>query len=94
MGMVGLEALTDADVLELRGMVEEHLLRTDSPVASRVLSDWEGLIAKGAFVKVMPHDYKRVLRELAEQQALEALAAENGGASLSRRLDAVADPGS
>ena len=32
-----------------------------------MLADWDGLIARQAFVKVMPHDYKRVLRERAEQ---------------------------
>ena len=37
-------------------------------MAARVLADWEGLIARQAFVKVMPHDYKRVLRERAKQQ--------------------------
>jgi glutamate synthase domain-containing protein 2/glutamate synthase domain-containing protein 1/glutamate synthase domain-containing protein 3 len=68
MGMVGFEELAPADAIELRAMVEEHLRRTDSPVAARVLEHWEALLAAGAFVKVMPHDYKRVLRELAEEQ--------------------------
>jgi glutamate synthase domain-containing protein 2/glutamate synthase domain-containing protein 3 len=68
MGMVGFEALAPGDAIELRGMVEEHLRRTDSPVAARVLADWDELLARGAFVKVMPHDYKRVLAELAEEQ--------------------------
>ena len=67
MGMVGLDPLEEADALELRALIEEHAERTGSPVATRVLGDWEGLLARGAFVKVMPHDYKRVLRELAEQ---------------------------
>ena len=43
--------------------------RTGSPVAADVLADWEQLLAAGAFVKVMPHDYKRVLRERAEEEA-------------------------
>jgi glutamate synthase domain-containing protein 2/glutamate synthase domain-containing protein 1/glutamate synthase domain-containing protein 3 len=68
MGMVDFEALSPADAIELRAMVEEHLRRTDSPVAARVLADWDGLLARAAFVKVMPHDYKRVLAELAEEQ--------------------------
>jgi glutamate synthase domain-containing protein 2/glutamate synthase domain-containing protein 3 len=89
MGMVGFEELSAADKIELREMVQEHLSRTDSPVAARVLADWEGLLAAGAFVKVMPHDYKRVLRELAEQEALAARAAENGGVAVSRPLDVV-----
>ena len=42
--------------------------RTGSPVAARVLGEWDELLRSGAFVKVMPHDYKRVLRELAEQE--------------------------
>jgi glutamate synthase domain-containing protein 2/glutamate synthase domain-containing protein 1/glutamate synthase domain-containing protein 3 len=67
MGMVGLDALEPADALELRTLIEEHGRRTGSPVAARMLDDWNGLMGRGAFVKVMPHDYKRVLRELAEQ---------------------------
>jgi glutamate synthase domain-containing protein 3 len=31
------------------------------------MADWEGLLRRGAFVKVMPHDYKRVLGEQADQ---------------------------
>ena len=60
-GTVGFEALTAEDEAELRALIEEHQRRTDSPVAARVLADWDELIAGGAFVKVMPHDYKRVL---------------------------------
>jgi len=93
MGMVGFEDLAQEDALELREMVEEHLRRTDSPVAARVLADWDSLLASGAFVKVMPHDYRRVLREQAEQEALAALAAENGRPASSRRLDAVGEAG-
>jgi glutamate synthase domain-containing protein 2/glutamate synthase domain-containing protein 1/glutamate synthase domain-containing protein 3 len=89
MGMVGFDALAEADAIELRVMVEEHLRRTDSPVAARVLADWDGLLAGGAFVKVMPHDYKRVLRELAEQEALAAHAGENGRVVVTRPLDVV-----
>jgi glutamate synthase domain-containing protein 2/glutamate synthase domain-containing protein 1/glutamate synthase domain-containing protein 3 len=69
MGMVGFDELAAADAIELRAMVEEHLQRTDSPLAARVLADWDRLLANGKFVKVMPHDYKRVLRELAEEEA-------------------------
>jgi glutamate synthase (NADPH/NADH) large chain len=68
MGMVDFEALTPADAIELRAMIAEHEQRTDSPVARRVLEEWEQLLAKGAFVKVMPTDYRRVLAELAEEE--------------------------
>jgi glutamate synthase domain-containing protein 2/glutamate synthase domain-containing protein 3 len=93
MGMVGFEQPSDADAIELRAMVEEHLRRTDSPVAARVLQEWELLLGRGAFVKVMPHDYKRVLRELAEQETLAARAAGNGRPAPERPLDPVGEAG-
>jgi glutamate synthase domain-containing protein 2/glutamate synthase domain-containing protein 1/glutamate synthase domain-containing protein 3 len=93
MGMVGFEELAEADAIELRAMVEEHQRRTDSPVAARVLDEWQELLAKGAFVKVMPHDYRRVLRELAEEEQRAAIAAENGNLSARRPLDAVGETG-
>lgn len=69
MGMVGFEELSATDVLELRTMIEEHLHYTGSPVAADVLARFDDLLAAGAFVKVMPHDYKRVLEE--EKRARE-----------------------
>jgi glutamate synthase domain-containing protein 3 len=74
MGMVGFDQLDEADAIELRALIEEHRERTDSPVAARVLDRWDELLGRGAFVKVMPHDYKRVLRELADDQAEEVAA--------------------
>jgi glutamate synthase (NADPH/NADH) large chain/glutamate synthase (ferredoxin) len=71
-GMVGFEGLSPEDVEELHALVEEHHQRTDSPVAARVLAEWDGLLAAGAFVKVMPHDYKRVLEERAREQVAVA----------------------
>jgi len=96
MGMVGFDELSESDAIELRTMVEEHVRRTDSPVAARVLAEWGELLARGAFVKVMPHDYKRVLRELAEEEALAAHAAANGfppAPAAGRPLDAVGETG-
>jgi glutamate synthase (NADPH/NADH) large chain/glutamate synthase (ferredoxin) len=63
MGMVGFEAPSAEDAGELRELIEEHAGRTGSPVAARVLDEFDELLAKGAFIKVMPHDYKRVLAE-------------------------------
>jgi glutamate synthase domain-containing protein 3 len=62
MELVGLDALGDEDRELVRGLVEEHHLRTFSPVAARMLGDWEAALER--FVKVMPHDYKRALLEL------------------------------
>ncbi len=63
MGMVDFEDTGEADAIELREMIHEHWVRTDSPLAHRVLDGWEELLPK--FVKVMPTDYRRVLDELA-----------------------------
>jgi glutamate synthase domain-containing protein 2/glutamate synthase domain-containing protein 1/glutamate synthase domain-containing protein 3 len=82
-GMVGFDEISEADAIELRAMIEEHGERTGSPVAARVLAGWEELLGRGTFVKVMPHDYKRVLAERAEEEA----------ASGARSLDAVGEAG-
>ena len=67
MELVGFDPLDEADVIELHELIEEHHLRTLSPVAARILRDWDATLDK--FVKVMPHDYKRALAELAEAEA-------------------------
>jgi glutamate synthase domain-containing protein 2/glutamate synthase domain-containing protein 1/glutamate synthase domain-containing protein 3 len=63
MELVGFEQLDEVDIEVIRSLVEEHLRRTDSPVAARVLGQWDESLPR--FVKVMPHDYKRALAELA-----------------------------
>jgi glutamate synthase domain-containing protein 2/glutamate synthase domain-containing protein 1/glutamate synthase domain-containing protein 3 len=93
MGMVGFDELAEADAIELRAMIEEHQRRTESPVAASVLGRWQELLDSNAFVKVMPHDYKRVLRELAEEEALARTAAANGRPADGRTLDAVGGAG-
>jgi glutamate synthase domain-containing protein 3 len=64
--LVGFDEITPDEALELRGFVEEHRERTGSPVAQRVLDAWDVQLPR--FVKVMPHDYKRALLELAEEK--------------------------
>jgi glutamate synthase (NADPH/NADH) large chain/glutamate synthase (ferredoxin) len=68
-----LEELTDEDADEARALIEEHLRRTGSPVAQRVLDAWQELLPR--FVKVFPTDYKRVLAEQAAASAAEEVAA-------------------
>jgi glutamate synthase (NADPH/NADH) large chain/glutamate synthase (ferredoxin) len=77
MGMVGFDEISADDANELRAMIEEHERHTGSSVARDVLARFDRLLATGAFVKVMPHDYKRVLRELeeAEEEQSEGVAA-------------------
>src|SRR5215208_6189511 len=64
--LVGFDEITTDDALELRGYVEEHFERTGSPVAERILDSWDEQLSR--FVKVMPHDYKRALLELAAEE--------------------------
>jgi glutamate synthase domain-containing protein 3 len=64
--LVGFDEITPDEALELRGFVEEHHRRTGSPVAERVLESWDDEL--GRFVKVMPHDYKRALLELTQEE--------------------------
>ncbi len=89
MGMVGFDEISEADAIELRAMVEEHQRRTGSLLAARVLGEFDELLGKGAFVKVMPHDYKRVLAERALEEAQAAAASNNGGLMGARPLDAT-----
>ena len=62
-----LEALDEADEIECRSLVEEHARRTGSELAQRMLDDWG--TAREQFVKVFPTDYKRVIAELAAEEA-------------------------
>jgi glutamate synthase domain-containing protein 2/glutamate synthase domain-containing protein 3 len=61
MGMVDLKPLHQESVAELRGMLERHFKYTGSPVAKRLLDTWRTSVDK--FVRVMPKDYARVLKE-------------------------------
>ncbi len=60
--LVDFDPIEEADAIELRALIEEHHLRTLSPVAARILGGWEASLSR--FVKVMPRDYKRALAEL------------------------------
>jgi len=63
------------DAERLRILVERHHLHTGSKRARALLDDWGN--ALGQFVKVMPRDYARALRQLeAERLEAETVAAE------------------
>ena len=65
--MVDLDPLDDDDRAFLRQIIGRHLAETGSAVAQRLLDDW--IVELPKFVKVMPEDYKRVLRAAAEAEA-------------------------
>jgi glutamate synthase domain-containing protein 3 len=69
--IVSFEEIDETDAGELHELIEEHHRRTASPVAARVLAEWEQTLPN--FVKVMPDDYRRVLGP--REQPAEALSA-------------------
>jgi glutamate synthase (NADPH/NADH) large chain len=63
------------DAERLRILIERHKLYTGSARASALLDDWDNSLGK--FVKVMPTDYERALRQLeAEREEAASVAAE------------------
>ncbi|HEV7364104.1 MAG TPA: glutamate synthase subunit alpha, partial [Solirubrobacteraceae bacterium] len=65
MELVEFETIEEREAQDLRRLISEHAARTGSPVAERVLRDWEDTLP--AFVKVMPRDFKRAMAELAAE---------------------------
>jgi glutamate synthase domain-containing protein 3 len=60
--MVELEAIESSeDVTLLRRLLHQHQEWTGSVVAQRVLAHWQDYLPR--FVKVMPHDLRRVLEQ-------------------------------
>jgi glutamate synthase (NADPH/NADH) large chain len=58
--------LGEADETLLRSLLERHVAATGSTRAQDILANWEG--SRRRFVKVMPTEYRRALREAAAQQ--------------------------
>ncbi|MBP9712116.1 MAG: glutamate synthase subunit alpha [Sterolibacterium sp.] len=56
---------TDDDLL--KSLIERHATLSGSPVAQEILADWPKY--RGQFVKVMPHEYRRALKEMSATQA-------------------------
>jgi glutamate synthase (NADPH/NADH) large chain len=63
------------DAERLRILIERHKLHTGSARAAALLGDWDNSLKK--FVKVMPTDYARALKQLeAERDEAASVAAE------------------
>jgi glutamate synthase domain-containing protein 2/glutamate synthase domain-containing protein 1/glutamate synthase domain-containing protein 3 len=56
---VDLEEVPEAEVEMLRELIGRHVQATGSPRGTWVLENWDNMIGK--FIKVFPHEYKRVL---------------------------------
>jgi glutamate synthase (ferredoxin) len=67
LGMVDLEPLLDTEDIELvKDLLARHIRYTQSPLAARLLVDWEKTQQK--LVKIIPKDYKRVLAAMKKAQ--------------------------
>ena len=63
------EDMSEVDIAELRGLIEEHYQYTQSAVAGAILSDWGNALRK--FHKVMPIEYKKALQKMAASKIAE-----------------------
>ena len=60
----------DNDIAELKGLIENHYNATLSPIAQRILENWEDCLPK--FIRVFPEEYKQALIRL-EKEKLETI---------------------
>jgi len=68
-GTVDLEPINETqDIFALRALITRHRDLTGSPRAGWILDNWRESLSR--FVKVFPHEYKRVLREREKAKAL------------------------
>ena len=66
-GLTVLSLVDDPDeVAEVRAMVERHVHWTQSAHARRILEQWSELLPR--FVRVLPHDYRRVVEAQARMR--------------------------
>ena len=61
-GMVDIDPLEEEDKQLLQHLVQEHVKQTDSVKGQELLDNWEKELNR--FIKVMPRDYKAVLKKL------------------------------
>src|SRR5579859_2096965 len=64
---VDLEPVGAVDATELFELISRHVEHTQSPRGKWILENWEQMLPK--FIKVFPHEYKRVLKETAAKAA-------------------------
>ena len=57
--LVSLESVTEKyDILELKGIIEEHAVATGSEKAKKILADFDRYVT--CFKKIIPHDYAKI----------------------------------
>ncbi|WCO02131.1 glutamate synthase large subunit [Psychroserpens ponticola] len=58
------------DIFELKDLIENHYNATLSPLAQRILENWQNELPK--FVKVLPEEYKQALIRLEQENTINA----------------------
>jgi glutamate synthase (ferredoxin) len=56
----------DNDIQQLKDLIENHYNATLSPLAQRILEDWENCLPK--FIKVFPEEFRKALIRLEEEK--------------------------
>jgi glutamate synthase domain-containing protein 3 len=69
---VDLDPLDTNDMQAVRNLVERHVEYTGSPRGNWILENWSEMLPK--FIKVFPHEYKRVKGVARTQEAVKAMA--------------------
>jgi glutamate synthase domain-containing protein 2/glutamate synthase domain-containing protein 1/glutamate synthase domain-containing protein 3 len=69
---VDLEPVDEADAQAIRELIEKHVEYTGSPRGEWILENWAGMLPR--FIKIFPHEYKRVLG-VPRREAVSAAAA-------------------
>jgi glutamate synthase (NADPH/NADH) large chain len=59
----------EEDVQELKQLIENHYNATMSPLAQRILENWENQLSK--FIKVLPEEYKQALIRLEQENLVK-----------------------
>jgi glutamate synthase domain-containing protein 3 len=67
--LVDISPVMDNDADLLRSLLEEHVARTGSVKASRLLEHWNDTVAR--FVRIIPGEYRRVLEAMKSVAAAE-----------------------
>ena len=60
---VDLEPVPEEDIQALQDLIARHVESTGSPRGKWILENWDNMLPK--FVKVFPHEYKRILAQTA-----------------------------
>jgi glutamate synthase (ferredoxin) len=67
--LVDINPIDDSDIPTLKSLLNEHVQRTDSEKARKILSDFSECVTR--FVKIIPGEYRRVLEAMKSVAAAE-----------------------